>query len=388
MLQLKADSARLLSEVAPVVRKWENVELGYVTSDDEDDANNTGGADTTEEVHDGPVLNGEPVSDFLHPQATKASADTLLRQEETKGRFLLRYRTPGDTRGIIVSVSYKGLPTHHLLIRDKIGAVFRLNRQTLPVTTLPALVRHLQEKRTYWPVKLTVGIPSELAQQMIANRNKGVLAEKAAKAAEQLEKVELREQYRMQREENRPALRAMLEERLQAALESVLQPLHKALEHTREGAPAKLANFRIEELAKAFEQFKQAEAGYVANQDRAKRIDERRKSLSPDAGAKNPAAATSLFTQVKWKRGGALSAAAAKASPAGGNGDGDDESDDDSAGPKLAIAKWKKPSPGGAVLATVAAAAVNLAEEVRTVVELAPVAQETGETPFFHGGTL
>lgn len=52
------------------------------------------------------------------------------------GRFLFRYRDPSNTDELIVSVAFRGKPTHHLLKRAGPGEAFAINNKPTGAKTL------------------------------------------------------------------------------------------------------------------------------------------------------------------------------------------------------------------------------------------------------------
>ena len=55
---------------------------------------------------------------------------------ETKGKFLVRAKKPDQNLEYILSVIFKGAPTHHQLVREGEGEEFTLNKTGTGCTTL------------------------------------------------------------------------------------------------------------------------------------------------------------------------------------------------------------------------------------------------------------
>jgi len=99
---------------------------------------------------------------FLHKGVKKPEADALLLADDgasMSGKFLVRTKG-GSSDEFILSVIYKGNPTHHALVREGEGSEFTLNKQPTGQTTLEGVCEHYREKRPKWPVPLTQGVPA------------------------------------------------------------------------------------------------------------------------------------------------------------------------------------------------------------------------------------
>lgn len=103
--------------------------------------------------------------DRYHGSITKPQCHELLLANfghEVDGKFLLRQR-PSNPSESIVSVIYKGKPTHHLVTVDEETGNLKVNKTILqpPARSLADVVDHLRIKRKYWPVPLTFGVVPE-----------------------------------------------------------------------------------------------------------------------------------------------------------------------------------------------------------------------------------
>ena len=99
--------------------------------------------------------------DFLHA-ITKAKAEELLLANGGKGKsgkFLFRPKK-GESNTYLLSVIYKGAPTHHNVVRAAPGGELSLNKTPTGTTTLAGLHEYLKTKQPKWPVPLTEGVPS------------------------------------------------------------------------------------------------------------------------------------------------------------------------------------------------------------------------------------
>jgi hypothetical protein len=105
---------------------------------------------------------------FQHPKKlNKADAEALLANHNDSanndGTFLVRPKPkPKDAAAdyvranhMILSVIFKGTPTHHQLKRAAEGGDWTVNKTPCEgIGTLEALVLHLQTKKKWWPVPL------------------------------------------------------------------------------------------------------------------------------------------------------------------------------------------------------------------------------------------
>lgn len=97
---------------------------------------------------------------YLHMKCSKGNADQLLLANDgdgVSGKFLVRSKG-GSVNDYILSVIYKGAPTHHVLARESLGAEFMLNKQPTGETTLNGVLETYRKKRPKWPVPLTNGV--------------------------------------------------------------------------------------------------------------------------------------------------------------------------------------------------------------------------------------
>jgi len=100
---------------------------------------------------------------FFHGPITKSKSEELLLAdggEAQNGKFLFRLKK-GSENDFILSVIYKGAPTHHAAAREAKGEEFSLNKNPTGCTTLKELAEYLKTKRPKWPVPLTKGVPKD-----------------------------------------------------------------------------------------------------------------------------------------------------------------------------------------------------------------------------------
>lgn len=80
-----------------------------------------------------------------------------------EGKFFVRPRPGASADDKVITVVYKGRPTHHLC-RGEAGPgglrTFSVNGNNIPgATSLEEVVEHLRHKRSMWPVPLTRHVP-------------------------------------------------------------------------------------------------------------------------------------------------------------------------------------------------------------------------------------
>jgi hypothetical protein len=97
----------------------------------------------------GSVVDVDEAQVWLHEVISNDSASSML-SGRADGHFLIRKHKPGK---FVVSVVYKGNPTHHLI--SEVDGMWKINKAELPVTGLSAVIKHLRIKQKYWPVPLT-----------------------------------------------------------------------------------------------------------------------------------------------------------------------------------------------------------------------------------------
>eukprot|EP00056_Hartaetosiga_gracilis_P007030 m.103346 g.103346 ORF g.103346 m.103346 type:complete len:746 (+) comp12613_c3_seq4:155-2392(+) len=96
---------------------------------------------------------------WYHGFITKAQAEEELRKIGlTDGHFLVRSRQQAYSSEVIVSVVFRGKPTHHLAEGDA-GGNWTLNGKPVPCLSAQELVEHLRSAHKYWPVPLTKHAP-------------------------------------------------------------------------------------------------------------------------------------------------------------------------------------------------------------------------------------
>lgn len=115
------------------------------------------------EDDDDPNAVPKDLSKWYHGVITKRQSHELLLANaghEQDGKFLIRARPDHDGEHIL-SVIYKGKPTHHLIrATSEADPALILNNKACEenVTSLVQLVEYLRDARSNWPVPLTVGV--------------------------------------------------------------------------------------------------------------------------------------------------------------------------------------------------------------------------------------
>lgn len=103
-----------------------------------------------------------PLTIWHHGPLSKPESHELLLANggsEHNGKFLLRTK-PNSSEEHILSVIYKGKPSHHLLKLDPATSVWKYNGTKCGpgTTTLLGVVEYLQNRLPKWPVPLTEGV--------------------------------------------------------------------------------------------------------------------------------------------------------------------------------------------------------------------------------------
>lgn len=101
------------------------------------------------------------VGPYYHGTLSKDAANHLLLADNGKsedGKFLFRASKENDLE-YILSVVYKGKPTHHQVVRRAVGDSFTVNKtMTTSSTSLVQLHEYLTQERPKWPVALATGV--------------------------------------------------------------------------------------------------------------------------------------------------------------------------------------------------------------------------------------
>jgi hypothetical protein len=125
-------------------------------------------------THAAPASSGEDNygdnTEFLWEGLKKDAADELLLADggdSVSGKFLIR-RKGTSANEFILSVVFKGKPSHHQLVRVDEGEVFTLNKMPTGATVLAKVVKWLRVKQAKWPVKLTEGCVNPDAPKVAA----------------------------------------------------------------------------------------------------------------------------------------------------------------------------------------------------------------------------
>jgi len=96
---------------------------------------------------------------FIYPPLAKTKAEELLNSAndgaKKEGTFLFRMKPKSEKLQYVLSVIYKGAPTHHLMTRSKVGDNWTVNKTVCEgITKLKQLATHLKTKKAWWPVPL------------------------------------------------------------------------------------------------------------------------------------------------------------------------------------------------------------------------------------------
>ena len=106
----------------------------------------------------GPVVESDADFQFFHGKINKEKAEAKLGDGSSDGTFL--FRAKAKEGEYLLSVVYKGKPTHHTVANAE-TSTFTLNKNPTQCKTLQELAKWLESKRSKWPVPLTKGITRE-----------------------------------------------------------------------------------------------------------------------------------------------------------------------------------------------------------------------------------
>lgn len=115
-------------------------------------------------MSDGGDGDGDGDGEYFHGVITKSKSEELLLADggaEKTGKFLFRAKKGAEDTSFILSVVYKGAPTHHMVVRDAPGSEFSLNKTPTGKNTLIALHEYLKSKQPKWPVPLKLGVKAK-----------------------------------------------------------------------------------------------------------------------------------------------------------------------------------------------------------------------------------
>ncbi|EDQ87585.1 uncharacterized protein MONBRDRAFT_27106 [Monosiga brevicollis MX1] len=127
----------------------------------------------TETADSPPPDSGKPTRTWLHGAISKVEADEALELRKIDGQFLLRQRSP-DSEDIVMSLTFRGKPTHHLVMRDA-GGRWLINRKQYgpPTDDLDNLLRLLAASQppAGWPQRITDFVPNAEATREDVRRD-------------------------------------------------------------------------------------------------------------------------------------------------------------------------------------------------------------------------
>lgn len=103
---------------------------------------------------------------WLHKDLKREDVEGLLGTED--GKFLVR--TKKGSSDLILSVVYKGRPTHHTIQKDEDGHMLVNKRKYGDHDELFKLIAHLGEKRKGWPVALNKPVLSKEGEAVVEDR--------------------------------------------------------------------------------------------------------------------------------------------------------------------------------------------------------------------------
>jgi len=136
----KQQLTTLMKKATAIADLWENRMHGYDSADDGDG----------EEKQQGRNDKLAKMGPHYHGNITTEQAASLVGTD--KGRFLYWSKQADNQNELVVTVTFRGMATHHVLTRTKAGAAFQLNGVDIGCTTLEQTTAHLAQKHPYWCV--------------------------------------------------------------------------------------------------------------------------------------------------------------------------------------------------------------------------------------------
>ena len=101
---------------------------------------------------------------FIHKLLPKTKAEEMLTAHNggacKDGTFLFRQIKSSGPNAYVLSVIYRGKPTHHQCTREDKGGDWTINKHACAgITTIKALANHLKAKKAgWWPVALAIPV--------------------------------------------------------------------------------------------------------------------------------------------------------------------------------------------------------------------------------------
>eukprot|EP00729_Bicosta_minor_P001655 gene1655-30860_t len=122
---------------------------------------------------------------WVHDAMSNAKSEALFKAASTSGEgvFMVRRRGTEFPKGFVLSVVYKGKPSHHLI--HVAPEKSKINKATLKgASSVHDVIRALRKKHKFWPVALKDAILPDIAgEKKAAEEAAKARAAKAAKAA-------------------------------------------------------------------------------------------------------------------------------------------------------------------------------------------------------------
>jgi len=139
----KQQLTTLMKKANAVTDLWENRMHGYDSAEDDGGEEKQQGKTNDKLARMGP---------HYHGNITTEEAASLVGTG--KGRFMYWSKQADNENELVVTVTFRGMATHHVLTRTNPGAEFQLNGVNIGCTTLEQTTAHLSQKHPYWCVAI------------------------------------------------------------------------------------------------------------------------------------------------------------------------------------------------------------------------------------------
>lgn len=101
----------------------------------------------------------------------KKVAESMLQADDgfsNPGKFLIRAKDDDEKLDFILSVVYKGKPTHHTVKRNVLDGILVVNdKVNTGANEFAGMVEYLRSKHKGWPIELTEGVPNPNAAEAV-----------------------------------------------------------------------------------------------------------------------------------------------------------------------------------------------------------------------------
>lgn len=129
---------------------------------------------TTGGVRTETVVERTVIPSFYHGKLGKKAAEQMLLADSgsaSQGKFLFRSKADDTETEFIISVIFKGKPTHHNMVRKSPADAFVVNgKLNTEAQSLEDAIQFLRTKRKGWPLELSDGIVNDERSQVVETK--------------------------------------------------------------------------------------------------------------------------------------------------------------------------------------------------------------------------